>query len=74
MVFWGFNDSPVKYGLVETAERPGHNVTGVYESGYYVESLQFLKRLAPQVKTIAVLSDKTVSGQDPLQSPPLSGR
>jgi ABC-type uncharacterized transport system substrate-binding protein len=63
VVFWGFNDNPMKYGLIETAERPGHNVTGVYESGYYVESLRFLKRLAPQIKTIAVLSDATVSGR-----------
>ena len=63
LVFWGFNDNPVKYGLVDTAERPGHNVTGVYESGYYIESLELLKTLAPQVRTIAVLSDDTVSGR-----------
>jgi len=63
VVFWGFNDSPVKYDLVDTAERPGHNVTGVYESGYYIESLQLLKTIAPGIKTIAALSDETVSGR-----------
>ncbi len=63
VVFWGFNESPVKYGLVDTAARPGHNVTGVYQSGYYVESLQFLKKLAPQVKSVAILSDTTLSGR-----------
>jgi ABC-type uncharacterized transport system substrate-binding protein len=62
-VFWGFNDSPVKYDLVETAERPGHNVTGVYQSGYYLETLQLLKSIAPRVRTIAVLADETVSGR-----------
>lgn len=63
VVFWGFNDNPVKYGLVDTADRPGHNVTGVYQSGYYLESLRFLKALAPGVRTIAVLSDATPSGR-----------
>jgi len=63
VVFWGFNDNSVMYGLVDSAERPGHNVTGVYESGYYIESLRLLKTLAPQVRTIAVLSDATVSGR-----------
>jgi ABC-type uncharacterized transport system substrate-binding protein len=63
VVFWGVNNTPVKYGLVEQAGRPGHNVTGVYQSGYYLESLQFLKRVVPAVKTFAVLSDATASGR-----------
>jgi len=63
VVFWGFNDNPAKYGLVDTADRPGHNVTGVYQSGYYLESLQLLKAIVPRVKTFAVLSDATVSGR-----------
>jgi ABC-type uncharacterized transport system substrate-binding protein len=63
VVFWGFNDNPVKYGLVDTAERPGHNVTGVYQSGYYRESLQLLKALVPKVKTFAILTDDSPSGR-----------
>ncbi len=63
IVFWGFNNNPVKYGLVDTAERPGHNVTGVYQSGYYRESLQFLKKLAPNITTFAILTDDSPSGR-----------
>jgi ABC-type uncharacterized transport system substrate-binding protein len=63
VVFWGINNTPLKYGLVDDANRPGHNVTGVYQSGYYVESLQLLKAIVPRVKTIAVLSDATVTGR-----------
>jgi putative ABC transport system substrate-binding protein len=63
VVFWGFNNNPVKYGLVDTAERPGHNVTGVYQSGYYRESLQFLKKLAPNITTFAILTDDSPSGR-----------
>ena len=63
VVYWGFNDNPVKYGLVDAAARPGHNVTGVYQSGYYLETLELLKVLVPGVRTIAVLSDETLSGR-----------
>lgn len=63
VVFWGFNDNPVKYGLVDTADRPGHNVTGVYQSGYYEESLQLLKAIVPRIKTLAVLTDETPTGR-----------
>ncbi len=63
IVFWGFNDNPVKYGLVDSKERPGHNVTGVYQSGYYLENLQLLKRLVPKAKTFAILTDDSPSGR-----------
>ncbi len=63
VVFWGFTNNPVKYGLVDTAERPGHNVTGVYQAGYYLESLQLLKKIAPNVKTFAILTDDSPEGR-----------
>lgn len=63
IVVWGVNNTPVKYGLVDSLERPGHNVTGVYQSGYYAESLQLLKALVPSVKTVAVLSDDSETGR-----------
>jgi putative ABC transport system substrate-binding protein len=63
VVFWGFINNPVKYGLVDTAERPGHNVTGVYQAGYYIESLQLLKKIAPNVKTFAILTDDSPAGR-----------
>ncbi len=63
VVFWGVNNTPVKYGLVDNIDRPGHNVTGVYQKTYYYESLQLLRTLAPQVRTFAVLSDDTTTGR-----------
>ena len=63
IVFWGVNNTPVKYGLVDNADRPGHNVTGVYQTTYYKESLQLLKTIVPQAKTFAVLSDNTTTGR-----------
>jgi ABC-type uncharacterized transport system substrate-binding protein len=63
VVFWGINNSPVKYGLVESIERPGHNVTGVYQPGYYAESLNLLKKIVPAARTFAVLTDDTTAGR-----------
>jgi ABC-type uncharacterized transport system substrate-binding protein len=63
LVFWGINNTPVKYGLVETIERPGHNATGVYQPGYYAESLALLKKIVPSARTFAVLSDDSTAGR-----------
>lgn len=56
VVFWGVNGLPLKYGLVESMDAPGRNVTGVWQSGYHKESLDLLKRLVPKAKTFAILA------------------
>lgn len=63
IVFWGVNNTPLKYGLVESMTRPGHNVTGVYQAMYFRENLQLLKNLVPQAKTFAILSDDSETGR-----------
>ncbi len=63
VVFWGVNITPVKYGLVDSPARPGHNVTGVYQAGHYVESLKLLKAMAPRAKTFAMLSIESAAGR-----------
>jgi putative ABC transport system substrate-binding protein len=63
MVFWGINNTPVKYGLVDAAEKPGHNATGIFQPGYYAESLALLKKIVPSAKTFAVLTDDTTAGR-----------
>lgn len=56
IVFWGVNGLPIKYGLVDSMDNPGHNVTGVWQSGSHKESLEYLKRLVPSLRTFAVLA------------------
>lgn len=56
VVFWGINGLPLKYGLVESMDSPGHNITGVWQAGYPKESLKLLKRLIPGTKTFAILA------------------
>lgn len=63
VVFWGVNGLPLRYGLLDSLAKPGHNVTGVYQSGYLRESLEFLQRIVPGVKTFAVLSDDSETGR-----------
>ncbi len=63
VVFWGVNGNPLKYSLVDSIERPGHNITGVYQPGYYKEGLERLKQLYPSLKTLAILSDDSETGR-----------
>jgi hypothetical protein len=56
VVFWGINGLPLKYGLVDSMDAPGRNVTGVWQSGYHKESLDLLKRLVPKAKTFGILA------------------
>ena len=56
VVFWGINGLPLKYGLVDSMDNPGHNITGVWQVGYHRESLELLKKLFPEAKTFAILA------------------
>jgi putative tryptophan/tyrosine transport system substrate-binding protein len=61
VVFCGVDETPVKYGLVDSADKPGHNITGVYQRGYYKDAAQALMKIAPGLKTFGVLSDDSES-------------
>lgn len=63
VVFWGVNVSPLKYGLIESVEAPGHNVTGVYQKSYHIENIEHLKQFLPGIRKIAVLSDASPTGR-----------
>ena len=63
VVFWGVDFNPLAYGYIDTISHPGHNVTGVYQSGYFKESLEALKKFLPDLKTFAILSDGSETGR-----------
>lgn len=63
LVFWGVNGNPMKYGLLDSLDSPGRNITGVYQADYLKESTYFLTSLLPDIKTIAILSDDSVSSR-----------
>ena len=63
VVFWGINGLPLKYGLIDTIEKPGHNVTGIYQAGYLKENVEYLKKLVPGIETFAILSDDSPTGR-----------
>ncbi len=63
VVFWGINGLPLKYGLVESMDNPGHNVTGVWQNGYHKESLEFLHALVPEARTFAILACDSVTAR-----------
>ena len=68
VVFWGINGLPLKYGLIDSLEKPGHNVTGVYQAGYLKECLGFLKKVVPNIKTFAILSDDSPTGRSKVKA------
>ena len=63
IVFWGVNGMPLKYDLLDSLDKPGHNVTGVYQAGYLEECLIFLKKIVPHIETISILSDDSPTGR-----------
>lgn len=63
VVFWGINGLPLKYGLIDSMDRPGHNVTGVWQAGYYRETMDLLHRLVPEAKTFAILACDSVTAR-----------
>jgi len=63
VVFWGVDGTPMKYGLLDSIGHPGHNITGVYQPGYYQETLEYLKKLLPGIRTFAILSDDSETGR-----------
>ena len=63
VVFWGVNGNPMKYDLIDSVERPGHNVTGVYQAGYLREGLVWLRGVLPDITRIGVLSDDSPTGR-----------
>lgn len=63
VVFWGINGLPLKYGLVDSMDRPGHNVTGVWQAGYHKESVELLHELVPEARTFAILACDSVTSR-----------
>ena len=64
IVFCGVNGIPNAYlvsPLLDSIEKPGHNVTGVYQTTYFVQSLEFVQQLSPDAKSFAVLTDETTT-------------
>jgi ABC-type uncharacterized transport system substrate-binding protein len=53
----------LKYGYIDSVDHPGHNITGVYQSGYYKECMEYLAKLLPNIKTFAILSDDSETGR-----------
>lgn len=67
VVFWGVNGLPLKYGLIDSMDRPGHNVTGVWQAGYYKEGLDLLHKLVPEAKTFAILASDSITARSSIR-------
>lgn len=71
VVFNGVNGDPQRYlssGKIDSLAKPGHNLTGVYQTTYYRQSLLLVKKLVPSARTFATITDKTTTGRTLLES------
>ncbi len=66
IVFSGLNQLPEFYNqkvrFMDNRQRPGHNVTGIYEKLQAVRSLALIKEIIPDLKKVVALVDRTPSG------------
>ncbi len=63
VVFWGINGLPLKYDLIDSMDRPGHNITGVWQAGYYQDGLELLHKLIPSTRSFAILACDSVTAR-----------
>jgi ABC-type uncharacterized transport system substrate-binding protein len=54
----------IKSGHIDSIEKPGHNITGVFQIAYWKESLSLIKKLYPKAKTFSVIKDKTTTSNE----------
>jgi putative tryptophan/tyrosine transport system substrate-binding protein len=67
IVFCGMNGQPEAYhrkkAFMESRERPGHNITGVYEKLHFVDAIRVHTRLFPKTRKVVILSDLSPTGR-----------
>lgn len=67
VVFSGMNGQPEDYSkkkkFLQTRERPGHNVTGVYEKLHIADAVRIQQKIFPGLKKIIMLGDLSPTGK-----------
>jgi ABC-type uncharacterized transport system substrate-binding protein len=67
IVFSGMNAQPEDYSkekkFLQTREKPGHNVTGVYEKLHIADAVRIQQKIFPDLKKISILTDLSPTGK-----------
>ena len=61
-VFWGVNNDPRSYGVVNNYNAPEHNVTGVISEHPFYYTLRLATQIIPDYKDIYAFFDKSPTG------------
>jgi ABC-type uncharacterized transport system substrate-binding protein len=66
VVFSGMNAQPEDYlkfrRYFESRQRPGHNITGVYEKMHIIHGLTVMKEILPRLRKVTAIIDTTPTG------------
>jgi ABC-type uncharacterized transport system substrate-binding protein len=61
-IFSGINGDPTEFTtVIDSLERPGHNITGALERFPFLQGFSLIKRIFPSAKTIALFADSSES-------------
>lgn len=67
VVFSGLNGQPEDYNLIkkwmDSREKPGHNITGVYEKLHVKDAFRVQKMILPALKKALIISDESPTGK-----------
>ncbi len=67
IVFSGVNGQPEVYSrqvlFLNFREKPGHNVTGVYEKLHIADAIRVHSRMFPEMRELRIISDTSPTGQ-----------
>ncbi|CCO23789.1 ABC transporter substrate-binding protein [Maridesulfovibrio hydrothermalis] len=67
IVFSGMNGQPEVYNQkkkwLNSREKPGHNITGVYEKLHVTDAFRVQKMILPDLKKVLIISDESPTGK-----------
>ncbi|MBI9112553.1 ABC transporter substrate-binding protein [Maridesulfovibrio ferrireducens] len=66
IVFSGLNGQPEDYNSIakwmNSREKPGHNITGVYEKLHFVDAFKVQKKIIPDLSRALIITDNSPTG------------
>ena len=67
IVFSGMNNIPKRYNQkvqwLDSRQKPGHNITGVYEKIHFTTAVKVQQNIQPEMKKLLIIADNSPTGK-----------